>query len=102
MKLCSDSIFGHEESLDYGYMNHLTEGAMGIAKEVHHIFPKSEFPELASYFGNLILLTCCQHRLKAHPNSNCHMVDKEHQLIGLMAKSHSVENYINKHEEEFY
>ena len=29
--------------------------ANGIATEVHHIFPKSEFPELASYFENLIL-----------------------------------------------
>lgn len=42
--------------------------ANGVATEVHHIFPKSEFPELASYFENLILLTSSQYRQKAHPN----------------------------------
>lgn len=78
------------------------ELAMGTATEVHHIFPKSDFPELASYFENLILITSSQHRQKAHPNSNFHLVDKEYQLICLMAKSRSIENYINKHGESFY
>ncbi len=76
--------------------------ANGIATEVHHIFPKSEFPELASYFENLILLTSSQHRQKAHPRSNFHIIDKEYQLICLMAKSRTVENYINTYGETFY
>ena len=75
---------------------------IGVATEVHHIFPKSEFPELASYFENLILITSSQHRQKAHPNSNFHLIDKEYQLICLMAKSRSIENYINAHGESFY
>jgi hypothetical protein len=74
----------------------------GIATEVHHIFPKSDFPELASYFENLILLTSSQHRQKAHPNSNFQLIDKDYQLICLMAKSRSIENYINEHGESFY
>lgn len=76
--------------------------ASGVATEVHHIFPKSEFPELASYFENLILLTSSQHRQKAHPRSNFHLIDKEYQLVCLMAKSRTVEDYINAHGETFY
>lgn len=76
--------------------------ANGVATEVHHIFPKSEFPELASYFENLILLTSSQHRQKAHPRSNFHLIDKEYQLVCLMAKSRTVEDYINTHGETFY
>lgn len=78
------------------------ELAMGVATEVHHIFPKSEFPELASYFENLILLTSSQHRQKAHPNSKFQLVDKEYQLVCLMAKSKTIEDYILEHGETFY
>lgn len=78
------------------------ELAMGVATEVHHIFPKSEYPELASYFENLILLTSSQHRQKAHPNSKFQLVDKEYQLICLMAKSKTIEDYIHEHGETFY
>ena len=46
------------------------ELAAGIATEVHHIFPKSQFPQISSFFENLILLTGSQHRQKAHPNGN--------------------------------
>ena len=76
--------------------------ANGVATEVHHIFPKSEFPELASCVENLILLTSSQHRQKAHPRSNFHLIDKEYQLVCLMAKSRTVEDYINTHGETFY
>lgn len=78
------------------------ELAMGVATEVHHIFPKSEFPDLATYFENLILLTSSQHRQKAHPNSNFQLIDREYQLVCLMAKSRTVENYIKEHGETFY
>lgn len=78
------------------------ELASGVATEVHHIFPKSQFPELASYFENLILLTSSQHRQKAHPRSNFQLIDREYQLVCLMAKSLTVENYIKKNGESFY
>lgn len=74
----------------------------GIATEVHHIFPKSEFPDIASYFENLILLTSSQHRQKAHPHSNFHIVDKEYQLICLMSKSRTIEEFIADNGESFY
>ena len=39
---------------------------------------------------------------KAHPRSNFHLIDKEYQLVCLMAKSRTVEDYINTHGETFY
>ena len=48
------------------------------------------------------MLTSSQHRQKAHPNSNFQLIDKDYQLICLMAKSRSIENYINEHGESFY
>lgn len=78
------------------------ELAIGTATEVHHIFPKSEFPQLANYLENLILLTSNQHRQKAHPNSHFNIIDKEYQLVCLMAKSRTIEDYINEHGETFY
>ena len=37
----------------------------GEATQVHHIFPKSQFPQIAHYVENLILLTATQHNTKA-------------------------------------
>lgn len=75
---------------------------VGAATEVHHIFPKSEYPELATYFENLILLTSSQHRQKAHPNGNFHIVDRDYQMVCLMAKSQTIERYIQEFGETFY
>lgn len=38
--------------------------ANGDATQVHHIFPKSKFPQLAHYLENLIKLTATQHSQK--------------------------------------
>lgn len=67
----------------------------GRATEVHHIFPQAGFPTIASYTENLILLTSNQHRIKAHPNSNFQMVDKDYQFVCLMAKSNTIEKYLS-------
>lgn len=74
----------------------------GKATEVHHIFPKSKFPQLASYLENLILLTSSQHRQRAHVNSNFSTVDIEYQQCCLLAKSRSIENYIKTNGESRY
>ena len=71
------------------------ELATGIATEVHHIFPKSQFPVIATYYENLILLTSSQHRQKAHPKGNTQVVDKDYQLTCLMAKSQTIESSLN-------
>lgn len=72
--------------------------ANGEATQVHHIFPKSQFPQLAHYLENLIKLTPTQHYTKAHPNNKTDAINKDYQLICLLAKSDSVENSLNKGE----
>ena len=69
------------------------EFANGEATQIHHIFMNSQYPEIASYLENLILLTATQHFTKAHPNNNTSITDRDYQLICLLAKSESVQNY---------
>jgi len=69
------------------------EFANGEATQIHHIFMKSKYPEISSYLENLILLTATQHFTKAHPNNNTSLIDKDYQLISLLAKSESVRKY---------
>lgn len=67
----------------------------GIATQVHHIFPESEYPQLADKLENLILITATQHNTKAHPNNRTQEVDPEYQLVCLLSKSDSIEKSIN-------
>lgn len=78
------------------------ELAAGRATEVHHIFPRSKFPTIASTFENLILLTSSQHHQKAHPNGNTQVINREYQLVCLLAKSHTIEDYIANINKGFY
>ena len=68
---------------------------VGNAIHVHHIFPSSEFPKLAYYLENLINLTADQHLNHAHPHGNTHSIDRDYQLVCLLAKSESIEKSIN-------
>lgn len=72
--------------------------AKGPATEVHHIFRKNEFPNIACYLENLIKLTASQHRTRAHHNGNYRAVNKEYQLVCLLAKSDSIEKSIKNGE----
>ncbi len=74
----------------------------GHATHVHHIFPRSQFPQIAYYVENLILLTATQHNTKAHPNNNTHVVDRDYQLVLLLAKSETIENSLRKVGEKYY
>lgn len=76
--------------------------SQGKATEVHHIFPKSQFPQLASYLENLILITSSQHRQRAHPNSNFSAINEDYQCICLMAKSRTVEKYVDLDNDNIY
>ena len=51
---------------------------------------------------NLILLTATQHNTKAHPNNNTQIVDKDYQLVLLLAKSETIEKSLNKVGEKYY
>ena len=46
----------------------------GEATQIHHIFPKADFPQLAHYLENLIKLTPTQHYTKAHPNNKTQQI----------------------------
>ena len=70
------------------------------ATQIHHIFPKNEFPEIMHYLENLIALTPNQHYGYAHPNNNTQVVDVEAQKILLIAKTHSIKSNIENENEE--
>ena len=61
------------------------------ANHVHHIFMKSEFPELSDTFENLILLTPSQHLNFAHANGNTQKTSIPYQLVCLLSKLDSIE-----------
>lgn len=64
---------------------------IGEATQVHHIFPKSQFPELAHYLENLIKLTATQHYTMAHPSNNTSLINRDYQLTCLLAKADTIE-----------
>lgn len=68
------------------------------ATQVHHIFPKSGFPELAHYIENLIKLTPTQHYVKAHPGNKTDAINKDYQLVCLLAKTSNIETSLNEGE----
>ncbi len=70
----------------------------GEATQIHHIFPKADFPQLAHYLENLIKLTPTQHFTKAHPHNKTQEINKDYQLVCLLAKSDSIEQSLNRGE----
>lgn len=76
--------------------------ANGEATQVHHIFPKSEFPQIAHYIENLILLTATQHNTKAHPSNKTQQINRDYQLTCLLAKADSIENSLLRFGEKYY
>ncbi len=74
----------------------------GAATQVHHIFPRSEYPEIADRLENLILLTGTQHSTLAHPKNHTQIVDREYQLTCLLAKCDTIEASLRKFGEKDY
>ena len=74
----------------------------GEATQVHHIFPKASFPEIAHYVENLIKLTATQHNTKAHPNNNTKGVCKDYQLTCLLAKADTIDKSLQRVGEKYY
>src|SRR5574344_1161293 len=68
--------------------------------QIHHIFPKTDFPEIMHYLENLIALTPNQHFGFAHPNNNTSIISLEAQKILLIAKTSSIEENINNPKED--
>lgn len=76
--------------------------AIGEATQVHHIFSRVEFPEIAHYIENLILLTPTQHYTKAHPSNKTQQVNKDYQLTCLLAKADTIEKSLRQIGEKYY
>lgn len=72
--------------------------ANGDATQIHHIFPKSKFPQLVHYLENLIKLTATQHYTKAHPNNKTDAINLDYQLVCLLSKSDSIEKSLKNNE----
>jgi hypothetical protein len=74
----------------------------GEATQVHHIFPRTKFPEIAHYIENLILLTATQHNTKAHPSNKTQQINRDYQLTCLLAKADSIDKSLRKYGEKYY
>ena len=74
----------------------------GEATQIHHIFPKSEFPQIAHYIENLIKLTATQHYTKAHPNNKTQQINKDYQLTCLLAKADTIDRSLCQYGDKFY
>ena len=75
--------------------------SVGIATQVHHIFPKSTHPTLVTVRENLILLTATQHVSLAHPRNDTRRVDPEYQKFLILEKLKSIEDSVNRGD-DFY
>ena len=76
--------------------------AQGAATQVHHIFPKSKYPQIAHYLENLILLTATQHYTQAHPNNNTQTINKDYQLTCLLAKADTIKKSLQTVGDKYY
>lgn len=74
----------------------------GEATQIHHIFPKSDYPQIAHYIENLIKLTATQHYTKAHPNNKTQQINKDYQLTCLLAKADTIEKSLRQYGDRYY
>ena len=61
---------------------------------MHHIFPRSDFPGIASFVENIVALTPTQHFTLAHPGNNTAKVSPEFQYSCLLAKNETIRKNI--------
>lgn len=78
------------------------EWGNGEATQVHHIFPKSQFPQIAHYVENLIRLTPTQHFTKAHPSNKTKIINRDYQLTCLLFKADSIGKSLKRFGEKYY
>ena len=57
-----------------------------LATQMHHIFPQSQYPEIAAYLENLIALSPNQHSLYAHPENNTNEINTIYQYYLILCK----------------
>ena len=97
IRIFNDLFYGGKSEV-----NQITEQSVS-ATQAHHIFPQSEYPAIADFVENLIMLTPNQHFLMAHPNNNTKYIDKDFQYICLIAKATRIqEELLSNKVEKFY
>ncbi len=73
------------------------------ATQAHHIFTQSDYPSIADFIENLIMLTPNQHFSMAHPNNKTQYIDRDFQYICLIAKSTRIhDNLTSDKADKFY
>lgn len=73
------------------------------ATQAHHIFAQSDYPDIADFIENLIMLTPNQHFSMAHPNNKTQYIDKDFQYVCLIAKSTRIhDNLTSDNADKFY
>lgn len=87
-----------------GQTEHLETAHMGDkAIHMHHIFPEATYPEICSYYENIIALTPTQHLNYAHPNGHTQEIDEQYQQLLLLSKADRIhENLTNTAVETIY
>lgn len=83
-----------------GLSEHIDEYNSGDAAQIHHIFPKSEFPEISYCLENLIALTPTQHLNFAHPKNKTDETCKSYQKLLLLSKTDRIKENIENSEVE--
>ena len=99
LKMYNDEFKGGVSEINDG--NEITE----YASEMHHIFPKNEFPTIKAFIENLIALTPTQHRNYAHvidKVTNYKIINKDYQYLCLIAKSSHIEENLLTEEYKIY
>lgn len=80
-----------------GITEHLEkEHLKDAAIHIHHIFPKSLYPEICAYLENLIALTPTQHFNYAHPNGRTQEINVEYQKLLLLSKADRIRENIEE------
>lgn len=74
----------------HNYVSEVLDSSGVNASHVHHIFPQSQFEELADTRENLIALTPGQHLGEAHPHGNTQKIDLVFRRTCLFRKLESI------------
>lgn len=79
-----------------GQTEHLESAhSLDKATHMHHIFPKSLYPEISFYLENIIALTPTQHLNYAHPNGHTQEINEQYQHLLLLSKAKRIQENLS-------
>ena len=95
MPECNPDLTVYFEEIDKNVEEH---ECREVATQIHHIFPQRDYPEIATYYENLIALSPNQHVRYAHPEGKTAKINRIYQYYLLLCK---IER-ISRDEKGFY